>query len=101
MNSFAHPFCLLEVNDQAMKQFVLTSRRSFHLNASELVGLLPRVSEDVARQAFALFDPTSKGVVDCGELLGSLVVAAPHLSRDTKFQGVCHVRAWNRCAAPA
>ncbi|RLN27100.1 hypothetical protein BBJ28_00023138, partial [Nothophytophthora sp. Chile5] len=69
--------------------FVITTQLSFHLNASELAVLFPDMAVDTSIElAFALFDPASKGVVDSCELLASLVLVAPQLSRGAKQKAI-------------
>ncbi|KAG7389515.1 hypothetical protein PHYPSEUDO_010160 [Phytophthora pseudosyringae] len=76
------------INDQTLKEFTLTTQRKFRLKANEFNALFPDIPRDTVEQVFAVFDPRNSGMVDSCELLASIVLAAPQLSRDTKQRAI-------------
>ncbi|KAL3669014.1 hypothetical protein V7S43_006300 [Phytophthora oleae] len=76
------------VNEQTLAQFTLITQREFHLDVNKLDALFPNISMETVEQAFAVFDPKNSGMVDSCELLASLVLVAPHLSREIKQKAI-------------
>ncbi|GMF26458.1 unnamed protein product [Phytophthora fragariaefolia] len=77
------------VNEQTIKQLILTSQSAFHLGVADIETLFPSVASDTVEQAFAVFDLKNSGAVDSCELFASLILLMPQLSQGAKQKGLC------------
>lgn len=77
------------INEQTLEKFTLITQREFHLDVKKLQTLFPNLPTEIVEQTFAVFDVKNNGVVDSCELLASLVLVAPHFSREIKQKGIC------------